>query len=94
LLGLALTLQNPVRARLLLKLQSTERATHLARELHDEPQRWLRLPDSDLLLYAQPPEIVRQNANLEIHFNVPENSARLLLQRIAKSDAPAVVATQ
>jgi hypothetical protein len=94
LLGLALTLQNPVRARLLLKLQSSERATQLARELHDEPQRWLRLPDSDLLLYAQPPEIVRQNANLEIHFNVPENSARLLLQRIAKSDAPAVVTTQ
>ena len=94
LLGLALTLQNPVRARLLLKLQSPEHATQLARALHDEPQRWLRLPDSDLLLYAQPPEIVRQNANLEIHFNVPENSARLLLQRIAKSDAAAVVVTQ
>lgn len=94
LLGLALTLQNPVRARLLLKLQSAERATQLARELHNEPQRWLRLPDSNLLLYSQPPEIARQKDNLEIHFNVPENSARLLLQRIAKSDAPAVVATQ
>jgi hypothetical protein len=94
LLGLALTLQNPVRARLLLKLPSSERATQLAQQIHDEPQRWLRLQDSDLLLYAQAPEISRQDANLEIHFNVPENSAQLLLQRIAKSDVPTVVAAQ
>ena len=94
LLGLALTLQNPVRARVLLKLPSSERATQLAQQIHDEPQRWLRLPDSDLLLYAQAPEISRQDANLEIHFNVPENSAQLLLQRIAKSDIPTVVAAQ
>jgi hypothetical protein len=94
LLGLALTLQNPVRARLLLKLPSTERATQLARQLHDEPQRWLRLQDSNLLLYAQAPDVSRQDANLEIHFNVPENSAQLLLQRIAKSDVPTVVAAQ
>ncbi len=93
LLGLAVTLQNPMRARLLLKLPSTERATELARAIHDEPQRWLRLQDSDLLLYAQAPEIIRQNSNLEIRFNVPESSARLLLQRIAKSDAAAATAT-
>ncbi len=94
LLGLALTLQNPVRARLLLKLPSPERATQLARQMRDEPQRWLRLPDSDLLLYAQAPEIWRQDVNLEIHFNVPQNSAQLLLERIAKSDIPTVVAAQ
>ena len=94
LLGLALTLQNPVRARLLLKLQSSERAMQLGRELQQEPQRWLRLPDSDLLLFAQAPEIKRQNVNLEIFFNVPENSARLLLQRIAKSDSASVIAAQ
>jgi len=94
LLGLSLTLQSPVRARVLLKLPSAERASQLARDLHNEPQRWLRLQDSDLLLYAQPPEVSRQDANLEIHFNVPEESARLLLQRIAKSDTPTVVAEQ
>jgi hypothetical protein len=94
LLGLSLTLQNPVRARLLLKLPSSDRATQLMRDLHNEPQRWLRLQDSDLLLYAQAPEISRQDANLEIHFNVPEDSARLLLQRIAKSDVATTVAAQ
>jgi len=94
LLGLAVTLQNPPRARLLLKLASPERATQLARQMHDEPQRWLRLQDSNLLLYAQAPEVWRQDANLEVHFNVPENSALLLLQRIAKSDVPTVVAAQ
>jgi hypothetical protein len=94
LLGLALTLQNPVRARLLLKLPSPERATEIARGIHSEPQRWMRLQDSDLLLYTQTPEVSRQEANLEVHFTVPENSARLLLQRIAKSDVPGTVAAQ
>jgi hypothetical protein len=92
LLGLALTLQNPVKARLFLKLKSPESASELARNLHNEPQRWLRLQDSNLLLYAQPPEITRQGANLELHFNVAEETARLLLQRIAKTDIATSVA--
>jgi len=50
------------------------------------------LQDSNLLLYAQPPEITRQAANLELHFNVPEETARLLLQRIAKTDIASSVA--
>ena len=91
LLGLALTLQNPVRAKLLLKLNSPQSASELARNLHDDPQRWLHLQDSELLLYAQPPEIERQGTNLELRFIVPENSARLLLQRIAKT-SPADIA--
>ena len=94
LLGFALTLQNPVKARLFLKLKSPEAAAELARQLHNEPQRWLRLEDSSLLLYAQPPEINRQNANLELHFVVPENTARLVLQRIAKTDSGTVMAAQ
>jgi hypothetical protein len=94
LLGLALTLQNPVKAKLLLKLNSPERATELARNLHDDPQRWLRLPESELLLYSQPPDIQRRGANLELRFTVPENSARLLLGRIAKTDAAAALTAQ
>jgi hypothetical protein len=94
LLGLSLSLQNPIRARLLLKLASAERAAQLARDIHNEPQRWLRLQDSDLLLYAQPPDVTRQDANLELHFTMPENAARLVLQRLAKTDNPSVVAAQ
>ncbi len=89
LLGLSVALQSPMRARLFLKLPSAERATELAKGIHDEPQRWMRLQDSDQLLYTQTPEVLRQDNNLEIRFNVPENSVRLLLQRIARSDAPA-----
>jgi len=92
LLGLAVTLQNPVKAKLLLKMNSSKSATELARILHDAPQQWLRLPDSELLLYSQPPEIQRQgNSNLELRFAVPENSARLLLERLAKTDTAEVV---
>jgi hypothetical protein len=95
LLGLALSLQNPVKAKLLLKLNSPNAATEFARNLHDDPQRWLHFSDSKLLLYAQPPEIQKQgNSNLELRFTVPENSARLLLERIAKTDAAEVVTTR
>lgn len=93
-LGLALTLQNPMRARLVLRLPSAQRASELAKQIRNEPQRWLRLQDSDQLLYTQPPEITQKDNNLQIRFNVPENATRLLLQRIARSDAAPVVTAQ
>ena len=92
LLGLAVALQNPVKARLLLKMNSSTNAAELARNLHDDPQRWLRLADSELLLYSQPPEIQRQgDLNLELRFTIPEDSARVLLARLANTDAAPVV---
>ena len=91
LLGLAMTPQNPVKAKLLLKLNSPDSATQFARNLHDDPKRWLRVPESELLLYSQPPDIQRHGTYLELRFTVPENSARLLLERIAKTDAAEVV---
>jgi hypothetical protein len=49
------------------------------------------MQDSDLFLHAQPPEVEIQGENLQLRFDVPENSARLLLRRIAKTDlVPAV----
>ena len=81
-----------MKARLFLRLKSPEAASELARNLHNEPQKWLRLQDSTSMLYAQPPEISRQTANLELHFTVPEETARLLLQRIAKTDTASTVA--
>ena len=93
LLGLAVNLQNPVKARVLIKANSTKNAADLARNLHDNPQQWLRLPDSQLLLYSQPLEVQRQgSSNVELRFAVPEDSARLLLERLAKTDAPQAVA--
>jgi hypothetical protein len=88
LLGLGVSLQTPVKAHLLLRLPSENAASDLAKSIHDDPHRWLRIEQSDLPLFAAPPEINRQRADLEIRFNIPENSARLLLQRIAKTDAP------
>ncbi|HST30534.1 MAG TPA: hypothetical protein VLK27_06805 [Chthoniobacterales bacterium] len=92
LLGLALNLQSPVKARLLLKMKSPEAASEFARNLHNEPQKWLRLQDSSLMLYTQPPDVSRQAADLEIHFNMPDEAAQLLLQRIAKTDVAGTVA--
>jgi hypothetical protein len=92
LLGLAVNLQNPVKARVLIKVNSSKNAAEVARNLHDNPQKWLRLPDSELLLYSRPPEILRPSAsNLELRFEVPENSARVLLERLAKTEVPQAV---
>lgn len=93
-LGLALNLQNPIKAKLLMRMSTPDAATQFATSLRNEPQRWLRLTDSNLLLYAQPPDIIRQDANLELRFVVPENSARLLLQRLASAAPGASVAAQ
>ncbi len=92
ILGLAVTLGNPVRARVVLKMKSNKAAEELAQRVRDEPQRWLRLQDSDLLLYGQPPEVSTQGADLELRLVVPENSARLLLQRVAKTNAAPTLA--
>jgi hypothetical protein len=93
LIGLALNLQNPVKARILIKVNAPKNAAVVARDLRTNPDQWLRLADSSLLLYSQPPEIQTQgNSNLELRFTMPEDSARLLLERLAKMDTPAAVA--
>ena len=93
LFALSLTLQTPVKARLILKAKSPQAAGDLAARIRNEPQVVLKLADSDLLLYAQPPELDVQGANVQLRFDVPENSARLILQRLAKvTPAPAVAA--
>ena len=89
LIGLAVNLQNPVRARILIKVNAPKNAAVLARDLRSNPEQWLRLPDSPLLLYSQLPEIQTQgDSNLELRFTVPEDSARLLLHRLAGTDIP------
>ncbi|PYK92778.1 MAG: hypothetical protein DME40_04460, partial [Verrucomicrobia bacterium] len=62
LLGLGVSLQTPAKARLLLRLPSENAASDLAKSIHDDPQRWLRIEQSDLPLFAAPPEINRQHA--------------------------------
>jgi hypothetical protein len=94
LLGLAVSLQNPVKARVLIKVTPPKSAADLARNLRDNPQQWLSLPDSQLLLYSQPPEIqTHDSSDLELRFSVPEATARLLVQRLAKTDTPAQAVT-
>jgi hypothetical protein len=93
LLGLAVNLQTPVKARVLIKVNETKNAADLAQNLRDNPQQWLRLPDSQLLFYSGPLEVQRQGtSNMELRFAVPEDSARLLLERLAKTDTPQPIA--
>ena len=93
LIGLAVNLQNPVKARILIKVHDPKNAADVARDLRSNPDKWLRLPDSSLLLYSQPPEIQTPgSSNLELRFTMPEDSARLLLERLAKVDTPPTVA--
>jgi hypothetical protein len=89
LIGLAVNLQNPVKARILIKVDAPKNAADVARDLRSKPEQWLRMPDSPLLLYSQPPEIQTQGeSTLELRFTMPEGSARLLLERLAGIDVP------
>jgi hypothetical protein len=89
LIGLAVNLQNPVKARILIKVNAPKKAADVARDLRSNAQKWLRLTDSSLLLYSQLPEIQTQgDSNLELRFTMPENSAQLLLERLAGIDVP------
>jgi len=89
LIGLAVNLQNPVKARILIKVNPPKTATDVARDLRTNLEQWLRLPDSPRLLYSQPPEIQTQgSSNLELRFTMPDDSARLLLERLAGTDVP------
>ena len=91
LLGLSLNLQNPVKARLILTAKTNQAAEELANRIRNEPQRLLKMQDSELLLHAQPPAVEVNGANVELRFDIPENSARLILHRLAKtSPAPAI----
>jgi hypothetical protein len=92
LFGLSLALQSPVKARIILKTKSAQAAGDLAARIRNEPQLLLKLANSDLLFYAQPPEVEVQAANVQLRFDVPENSARLVLQRLAKISATPTVA--
>jgi hypothetical protein len=94
LIGLAVNLQNPVKARILIKVNAPKNAADVARDLRSNPQQWLRLPDSPLLLYSQLPDIqTRGDSNLELRFAVPEDSTHLLLQRLAGTDLPQAAVT-
>jgi hypothetical protein len=89
LIGLAVNLQNPVKARLLIKVNAPKKAADIARDVRGNPQQWLRLPDSPHLFYSQLPEIQTEgDSNLELRFTVPDESARVLVQRLAGMEAP------
>jgi hypothetical protein len=92
LLGLSLSLQAPIKARLIIRAKSPAAAADAAARIRNEPQRLLKLAESELLLYAQPPEVDVQGTDVQVRFDVPENSARLLLQRIAKTTPVATAA--
>ncbi|MDQ2867994.1 MAG: hypothetical protein M3R59_06220 [Verrucomicrobiota bacterium] len=87
-LGLALSLSLPVKAHLVLEFDSVSAAGEMAKNIRADANRWLQIAQSDMKLTEQPPEVKVDGDKIELRFNVPENSARLLLQRIAKTDAP------
>ena len=84
LLGVSLNLQSPVKARIVITAKSAQAAGDLAARIRNEPQRLLKLQDSELFFNAHPPEVEQEGAEVQLRFDVPENSVRLILQRLAK----------
>jgi len=93
LLGLAMNLQNPVKARVLIKVNSSTSATDLAQNLHGKPQQWLRLEDSRLLLTPSRRKSKAMTARISnCVFSCPKAPLAFLLERLAKTDIPQAVA--
>ncbi len=83
-MGLSLTLDKGAKARLIVRARTPEAAAELARRLRDEPQRWLQFQESGLMLFVQPPEVTRRDTTVDARFEMPENAARLLLERLSR----------
>ncbi len=86
IIGLGLSLQTPIKARLLIKCASADTAAEVGKGIQEDAAHWLHLEQSDLPLFAAPPQVDRDRENLDVRFNIPENSIRVLLQRLAKTD--------
>jgi len=84
LLGLSLTLQSPVKARLIRRRKHRRRPAKLVARIRNEPQRLLKLRSRISSFTRNRPRWMSQGMNVQVRFDVPENSARLLLQRLAK----------
>src|SRR5207237_7740379 len=80
LLSLAVTLDNPAKAHLLVRTSDAAKAKELAASLQKDTARWLSLPGSDFVLSAQASKVDQKGENLDLRFDIPEGAARLLLQ--------------
>ena len=83
LLGFEMNLATPAKAHLIVGAADEAKAKSLAAGLQNEPGRWLNLPGSDFQLSTEPPKVEEKDTKLDLHFDIPEGAARLLLQRLA-----------
>ena len=91
-LSLELSLATPSKAHLMIRAGDAAKAKNWAASLQNEPARWLTIPGSDFVLTTEAPKVEQKNETLDLHFDIPEGAARLLLQRLAKVQ-PAPTAT-
>ena len=84
LLAFETTLAIPARAHLFLTVTDDGKAKELAAGLRNASDHWLGLPGSDFVLSTEAPKVDQKGDTLDLHFDIPEGAARLLLQRLAK----------
>lgn len=84
LLGLEMTLAKPAKAHMVVTATDAAQAKSWAAALQNEPTRWFAIPGSDFQLATGVPKVEQKEDKLDLHFDVSEGAARLLLQRLAK----------
>ncbi|HEY5035697.1 MAG TPA: hypothetical protein VII74_01040, partial [Chthoniobacterales bacterium] len=84
LLGLAVTLGKPNKAHLFVRANDIKTAQQLVAGVAKETSQWLSLPGSDFILAAGAPKAERSDADVDLHFEIPDGAAHLLLQRLAR----------
>ena len=88
LLGFEMNLAVPGKAHLVIRAADAAKAKSLAASLQNEPGRWLTIPESDFVVSSEAPKVEQKDETLDLHFDIPEGGARLLLQRLARVQAP------
>ncbi len=84
LLGFAIVVDQPSKAHLFVRLADAAAAKKLAAAVKADFAHWLALPGSDFILAADAPKIDQSGADLDLHFNVADGAAQLLLARLAR----------
>ncbi|MGI8890152.1 MAG: hypothetical protein ACR2G0_05135 [Chthoniobacterales bacterium] len=82
-LGFEMTLAKPAKAHLIVRTADAAKARSWAAALQNEPARWLTIPASDFILATEAPKVEQKDDKLDLHFDIPDGAARLLLQRLA-----------
>lgn len=88
LVGLALTVDEKVTARLLIRTEDSQTASEVFRLLRESPSELLRLGDDTVNLFESTPSVSRSGHEIDARFTLPDAAAISFFERLVRLDLP------